>query len=95
MRFWDILRRIGPKVLPFIRDSGSILLGLSGIAHEEITGHSNWQLLTVYMALIGGPGVNSLRNLRNEAKDDTTEPSSSPRHRRSEPPEPPSPSSKD
>jgi hypothetical protein len=61
------------------RDVGSVALGLWGIYHQQITGVTSWELLVVYGALLGVPGVAGvLQLLRNGGAGTASLPSASP-----------------
>jgi hypothetical protein len=50
-------------ILVIARDIGCLIIGLAGVAHQEITGKTNLELLIVYMTLLGVPGAISLLQL--------------------------------
>ena len=56
------------RVLAVLRDGGCILLGLAGIAHQQITGQIHAELLAVYMGLLGAPTIPALLALRSGAR---------------------------
>jgi hypothetical protein len=59
-------------VITIVRDVGCLVIGLAGIAHQEITGRANAELLIVYMTLLGIPGALGLLQL-SRGKATTTD----------------------
>lgn len=47
----------GPTTFIAVRDAVFLILGVSGIAFQQITGEVNAILLGVYLTLLGIPGV--------------------------------------
>lgn len=50
-------------VIAVTRDLILLGIGTFGILHQEITGHVNLDLLTLYGVLVGAPGVVALTQL--------------------------------
>jgi hypothetical protein len=73
----------GSKLRAAVRDVLCLGLGIFGVAHQEITGRVNVDLLVLYAALLGTPGTIGLINLARGkvSVSVTTEPSpTSPEH---------------
>lgn len=51
------------KAFALCRDVACLGLGIFGVAHQEITGHVNLDLLAVYTVLLGLPGAVGLVQL--------------------------------
>jgi len=62
--------------IPVIRDLLFLVGGGSGIAYQQITNHVQFELLMVYAAMLGVPGIIGLRHLGKPEALVITEPSS-------------------
>jgi hypothetical protein len=67
------------KIFAVCRDLCCLGLGIFGVAHQEITGHVNLDLLALYTVLLGTPGaVGLVQLLRGRLQVTVTTESESP-----------------
>lgn len=64
------------RIVAISRDVTCLVLGLAGIAHQEVTGGVQPLLLTVYSVLLGIPTSLGIANLIRNGGTDTNGPSS-------------------
>lgn len=66
------------KIWTVLRDIALTLVGLGGIAHQELVGPVRVELLLVYTTLLGIPGAANILSLRRSPTGTESESSSSP-----------------
>lgn len=60
---------MGTKWLTILRDLISIMVGAFGLIHSQVTGMQSTELLIVYTALLGYPGLLQLFELKKREKE--------------------------
>ena len=60
------------KWLSVIRDLISMAVGAFGLIHSQITGQSSTELLIVYTALLGYPGLFQIIELKKKGGSDSS-----------------------
>lgn len=76
------------------RDLLCLLLGVGGIIYQQVTGNVHWELLLVYMGILGVPGAMALISLISGSGSGPTTESSPQRQDRSQQQRSPSQSSR-
>lgn len=60
------------KWLSVVRDLISIAVGAFGLIHSQLTGQSSTELLIVYTALLGYPGLFQIIELKKKGGSDSS-----------------------
>lgn len=55
------------KWLNIVRDVISVLVGGFGLVHSQLTGSTNLELILIYAALLGVPGILNLVELKKSS----------------------------
>jgi len=58
------------RIFAVFRDTLFLCGGLAGLAYQQITGHTNGELIAAYLFLLGYPGASALTNLARAGRSE-------------------------